>query len=149
MLITDSSWNFLYLFLHILYVLHSLFSPHSLLFSFLTCCLSYPQQSLRILCITNLFCWMSLVCYSLYFTDFVGEAVFGGDPRVSIASVKVSLHLLTKDFHWTWISCFPVECNSKKILMHLIVFMYSKKKIFILTKICCMWAPHVFSKCSF
>lgn len=25
---------------------------------------------------------MSLVCYSLYFTDFVGEAVFGGDPGV-------------------------------------------------------------------
>ena len=40
-------------------------------------------MSLRVLCVTNLFCWMSLVCYSLYFTDFVGEAVFGGDPSVS------------------------------------------------------------------
>lgn len=38
--------------------------------------------SLRILCLTNLFCWMAHVCYSLYFTDFVGEAVFGGDPKV-------------------------------------------------------------------
>lgn len=37
---------------------------------------------MRILCLTNLFCWMSLVCYSLYFTDFVGEAVFGGNPKV-------------------------------------------------------------------
>jgi solute carrier family 45 protein 1/2/4 len=36
--------------------------------------------SLRILCVTNLFSWMSLVCYSLYFTDFVGESVFRGDP---------------------------------------------------------------------
>ena len=26
-----------------------------------------------VLCACNLFCWMSLVCYSLYFTDFVGE----------------------------------------------------------------------------
>jgi solute carrier family 45 protein 1/2/4 len=42
----------------------------------------YMPSSLRILCLTNLFCWMSLVCYSLYFTDFVGEAVFGGDPSV-------------------------------------------------------------------
>ncbi len=37
-------------------------------------------KSLQWLCLTNFFCWMSLVCYSLYFTDFVGEAVFNGDP---------------------------------------------------------------------
>lgn len=38
--------------------------------------------SLRIVCLTNLFCWMAHVSYSLYFTDFVGEAVYGGDPKV-------------------------------------------------------------------
>jgi len=37
-------------------------------------------SSLRWLCLTNLFCWSSLVCYSLYFTDFVGQAVFEGNP---------------------------------------------------------------------
>lgn len=42
----------------------------------------FMPKSMRILCLTNLFCWMSLVCYSLYFTDFVGEAVFGGNPKV-------------------------------------------------------------------
>merc|ERR1712156_1324617 len=40
----------------------------------------YMPSSLRWLCLTNLFCWSSLVCYSLYFTDFVGQAVFEGDP---------------------------------------------------------------------
>lgn len=35
------------------------------------------------ICLTNLFSWMAHVCYSLYFTDFVGEAVFNGDPMVS------------------------------------------------------------------
>lgn len=44
----------------------------------------YMPSSLRVLCLTNLFCWMSLVCYSLYFTDYVGEAVFGGNPAVRI-----------------------------------------------------------------
>lgn len=34
-------------------------------------------NSLLWLCITHLFCWMALLCYSLYFTDFVGEEVFG------------------------------------------------------------------------
>ena len=43
----------------------------------------YMPHSLRMVCLTNLFCWMAHVCYSLYFTDFVGEAVYGGDPRAS------------------------------------------------------------------
>ena len=38
-------------------------------------------RSLFVLCLTNLFSWMSLVCYSLYFTDFVGQAVYGGNPN--------------------------------------------------------------------
>lgn len=37
----------------------------------------YMPASLRWLCLTNFFCWMALVSYSLYFTDFVGQAVFG------------------------------------------------------------------------
>lgn len=41
----------------------------------------YMPHSLRMVCLTNLFCWMAHVCYSLYFTDFVGEAVFKGDPK--------------------------------------------------------------------
>ena len=43
-------------------------------------------RSLLVLCLTNLFSWMSLVCYSLYFTDFVGQSVFGGDPRAPLGS---------------------------------------------------------------
>jgi hypothetical protein len=34
-------------------------------------------SSLRWLCITHGLCWMSLLCYSLYFTDFVGEVIYG------------------------------------------------------------------------
>lgn len=49
-------------------------------------------RSLQMLCITNLFCWMSLVCYSLYFTDFVGQSVFGGDPRAPPGSYKHRLY---------------------------------------------------------
>lgn len=42
-------------------------------------------RSMRILALTNLFCWMGHITYCLYFTDFVGEAVFNGDPTVSSA----------------------------------------------------------------
>jgi phage gp36-like protein len=44
----------------------------------------YMPYSMRMVCLTNLCCWMAHVCYSLYFTDFVGEAVYGGDPTVQI-----------------------------------------------------------------
>jgi hypothetical protein len=33
----------------------------------------HMPRCLLVLCVVNLFCWMSLVCYSLYFTDFVGQ----------------------------------------------------------------------------
>ncbi len=36
-------------------------------------------SSLKWLCLTHCFSWMSLLCFSLYFTDFVGEEIFGGD----------------------------------------------------------------------
>lgn len=38
--------------------------------------------SLMWLCLTHLFCWMALLCYSLYFTDFVGEEVFGNHQQI-------------------------------------------------------------------
>lgn len=53
---------------------------HMTLIQYLKTIVVMPR-SLQILCITNLFCWMSHLCYNLYFTDFVGEAVFGGNPK--------------------------------------------------------------------
>lgn len=43
-------------------------------------------KSLRILCFTNLLSWMGHILYCLYFTDFVGESVFHGDPAAPIDS---------------------------------------------------------------
>ncbi|XP_072163593.1 membrane-associated transporter protein-like [Diadema setosum] len=40
----------------------------------------FMPPSLRILCFTHLMGWMSLLCYSLYFTDFMGQEVYGGNP---------------------------------------------------------------------
>lgn len=48
----------------------------------------HMPRSLVILCVTNLFCWMSLVCYSLFFTDFVGQSVYGGDPNAPEGSER-------------------------------------------------------------
>lgn len=45
-------------------------------------------RSLIVLCLTNLFCWASLVCYSLYFTDFVGQSVYHGDPTADAGTAS-------------------------------------------------------------
>lgn len=57
--------------------------------------LTSMPNSLKILFLTNLFTWMSHLSYSLYFTDFVGECVFGGDPKVSI--IKYTSPLIFQD----------------------------------------------------
>ncbi|KAI8424149.1 hypothetical protein MSG28_002743 [Choristoneura fumiferana] len=49
-------------------------------------CLKRDNTTYGIVCLTNLFCWMAHVCYSLYFTDFVGESVFGGNPAAPVGS---------------------------------------------------------------
>lgn len=40
-------------------------------------------RHILILCLANFFCWISLVCYSLYFTDFVAQTIFNGLPDKS------------------------------------------------------------------
>ena len=43
----------------------------------------YMPKSLKILSLTNLFSWMSYLSFCLYFTAFVGETVFEGNPEVN------------------------------------------------------------------
>lgn len=43
----------------------------------------FMPKSMRILCFTNCISWMGHILYCLYFTDFVGEVVFGGDPAAN------------------------------------------------------------------
>jgi solute carrier family 45, member 1/2/4 len=51
----------------------------------------FMPKSLRILCITNLLSWMGHILYCLYFTDFVGESVFHGDPAAPIDSPEYAV----------------------------------------------------------
>jgi solute carrier family 45 protein 1/2/4 len=53
----------------------------------------FMPKSLRILCITNLLSWMGHILYCLYFTDFVGESVFHGDPAAPIDSPEYAVSI--------------------------------------------------------
>ncbi|RNA16067.1 proton-associated sugar transporter A-like [Brachionus plicatilis] len=87
-------------------------------------------NSLLWLCITHFFCWMSLLCYSLYFTDFVGEEVFGGIPSdkeknaelnqkydsgVRIGSFCMGLYSLSCSFYSYFLEKIIYKFNTRKV----------------------------------
>ena len=53
----------------------------------------FMPKALRILCFTNYVSWMGHILYCLYFTDFVGETVFGGDPAAPVDSPEYKVRI--------------------------------------------------------
>lgn len=91
----------------------------------------YMPYSLKILCLTNLFCWMSLVCYSLYFTDFVGEAVFGGDPGAAYGSPKRQLYDEGVQFGCWGMAMYSLSCSCYSFIIVKLVKMFSARPVYI------------------
>jgi len=91
----------------------------------------YMPYSLRILCLTNLFCWMSLVCYSLYFTDFVGEAVFGGDPSAAPGSEKRRLYDQGVQFGCWGMALYSLSCAIYSMFIEKLVKRFRAKPVYI------------------
>ncbi|XP_039257210.2 membrane-associated transporter protein-like [Styela clava] len=45
-------------------------------------------KEIKSLCIAHLFGWMAFLCVVLFFTDFVGQEVYGGDPLAPIGTER-------------------------------------------------------------
>lgn len=91
----------------------------------------YMPSSLKVLCLTNLFCWMSLVCYSLYFTDFVGEAVFGGDPGAAYGSEKRRLYDEGVQFGCWGMSIYSLSCSLYSFIIVKLVRTFRAKPVYV------------------
>eukprot|EP00096_Caligus_rogercresseyi_P012847 TRINITY_DN5513_c0_g1_i1.p1 TRINITY_DN5513_c0_g1~~TRINITY_DN5513_c0_g1_i1.p1 ORF type:complete len:462 (-),score=85.36 TRINITY_DN5513_c0_g1_i1:78-1277(-) len=91
----------------------------------------YMPNSLRILCLTNLFCWMSLVCYSLYFTDYFGEAVFGGDPSAFKGSEKRQLYDDGVRFGCWGMSIYSLSCSCYSFVIERLIKGFRAKPVYI------------------
>ncbi|XP_004520943.1 proton-associated sugar transporter A [Ceratitis capitata] len=68
-------------------------------------------KSMRILALTNLLCWMGHVTYCLYFTDFVGEAVFNGDPTAMPGTESAQLYESGIRFGCWGMSVYALSCS--------------------------------------
>ncbi|XP_018326527.1 proton-associated sugar transporter A isoform X2 [Agrilus planipennis] len=88
-------------------------------------------SSLRILCVTNLFCWMAHVCYSLYFTDFVGEAVFGGNPTALKGTLLHEQYESGVRFGCWGMSMYSLSCACYSLVIEKLINILGAKKVYI------------------
>lgn len=91
----------------------------------------YMPLSLRMICVTNLFCWMAHVCYSLYFTDFVGEAVFNGDPR---ATTGTDLQLRYEEgvrFGCWGMAMYSLSCSFYSLIIEKLIQRFKAKSVYV------------------
>lgn len=91
----------------------------------------YMPKSLRMVCLTNLFCWMSHVCYSLYFTDFVGEAVFGGDPKAPVGSYQQIAYEEGVRFGCWGMACYSLSCSCYSLVIERLIQKHGAKKVYV------------------
>ncbi|KAK4881231.1 hypothetical protein RN001_004550 [Aquatica leii] len=91
----------------------------------------YMPYSLRILCLTNLFCWMAHVCYSLYFTDFVGEAVFNGNPAGIEGSEERELYEEGIRFGCWGMSMYSLSCACYSVIIEKLIKRFRARNVYV------------------
>uniref|UniRef100_T1IUZ2 Major facilitator superfamily (MFS) profile domain-containing protein n=1 Tax=Strigamia maritima TaxID=126957 RepID=T1IUZ2_STRMM len=91
----------------------------------------HMPSSLRIVCLTNVFSWMSLVCYSLYFTDFVGEAIFKGNPRAPAGSSALSAYENGVQFACWGMAIYSLSCSVYSLFIDKLIDYFGTKSVYI------------------
>ncbi|XP_003425582.1 proton-associated sugar transporter A isoform X1 [Nasonia vitripennis] len=91
----------------------------------------YMPHSMRMVCLTNLCCWMAHVCYSLYFTDFVGEAVYGGNPKAPEGSKERELYESGVRFGCWGMSMYSLSCACYSLIIEKLIQRYKARKVYI------------------
>lgn len=88
-------------------------------------------KSIAILCATNLLCWMSHLCYCLYFTDFVGEAVFHGDPKAPPGSELYNLYEDGVRFGCWGMAIYALSCAMYSMTIEKLISIFGTKLVYI------------------
>ncbi|KAF2347656.1 Major facilitator superfamily [Trinorchestia longiramus] len=74
---------------------------------------------------------MSLVCYSLYFTDFVGEAVFGGDPGAPEGSPSQLQYEAGVRFGCWGMALYSLSCSCYSFVIEKLVKRFGARKVYV------------------
>uniref|UniRef100_A0A182K6G2 Major facilitator superfamily (MFS) profile domain-containing protein n=1 Tax=Anopheles christyi TaxID=43041 RepID=A0A182K6G2_9DIPT len=87
-------------------------------------------STLGILCVTNLFCWMSHISYSLYFTDFVGENVFGGDPMAHSDSDEYALYIEGVRYGCFGMAIYSIACSTYSCTIERLIRLFRARNVY-------------------
>ncbi|XP_025423746.1 proton-associated sugar transporter A [Sipha flava] len=88
-------------------------------------------KSIKLLCLTNLFCWMAHVSYSLYFTDYVGEAVFGGDPTALAGTEKKMLYDQGVRFGSIGMAMYSLSCACYSSVIERLIKRFGARRVYV------------------
>lgn len=91
----------------------------------------YMPWSLRILCITNCLSWMGHISYCLYFTDFVGESVFKGDPYAPVDSLEYDLYDQGIRFGCWGLAIYALTCALYSMIIEKLIKKFSAKRCYV------------------
>ncbi|XKL66957.1 hypothetical protein PGB90_010377 [Kerria lacca] len=86
--------------------------------------------SMKILLLTNILCWMSHVSYSLYFTDYVGEAIFNGDPKAPLYSKERKIYEEGIRFACIGMSIYSSSCMICSLFMERAIKKFGLSKVY-------------------
>lgn len=88
-------------------------------------------KSIRILCLTHLFTKMALLSYSLYFTDFVGEVIFVGNPMAPSGSEEHDLYDQGVRFGCFGLAAFALSCTLYSIVIDKLIKILGARFVYI------------------
>ncbi|XP_058826213.1 proton-associated sugar transporter A [Topomyia yanbarensis] len=91
----------------------------------------FMPYSLRMVCLTNLFCWMAHVCYSLYFTDFVGESVFRGNPKAIEGSDEYLRYEAGVRFGCWGMAMYSLSCACYSLVIEKLIKRFKARKVYV------------------
>lgn len=91
----------------------------------------FMPHSMRMVCLTNLFCWMAHVCYSLYFTDFVGEAVFNGDPKALENDPRRDSYEEGVRFGCWGMALYSLSCACYSLVIEKLIKKHGAKRVYV------------------
>lgn len=91
----------------------------------------FMPKILRLLCITNCLAWMGHILYCLYFTDFVGESVFGGDPAAPIDSPEYQLYDEGIRFGCWGMALYAFSCAIYSMIIENLIQKFSTKVVYV------------------
>ncbi|XP_055596962.1 proton-associated sugar transporter A-like isoform X2 [Uranotaenia lowii] len=78
-------------------------------------------KSIALLCLTNLLCWMGHLSFCLYFTDFVGEEVFKGNPAAASISEDYQNYLHGVRYGCFGLAIYSLACSGYSFIIEKLI----------------------------